>query len=603
MANEKSLTHRVWQNGTLVLMLLITIQLVFSGFFKSKTLVLDRAPLLPEHAAPGRKVIYLLFDALREDFVKWPGDRQPTLNLTASYAYKGKKLDLFRDTVENEPEYSVLLPQKSEMPTITAVRIKTFLSGCISTVFDATEALTRGAFQEDNLLAQLHAKLADKARIFFFGEDIWTQNFGAWFTKEVSWPDPDVRQLDVNDAKVKALVVDELKAGSHFDMMVLHMVGVDHAGHTYEANHPELERKLLETEEFVREVMELMDRDTTLVVFGDHGMTESGSHGDNSLLELSTVLFAFQKRPFPLAQKYHQFRKEFAEIDRAFKQADIAPIGSLLLNVPFPFSNIGLAHPIFTQSADLAAAVDTVRANLEQIYTYVEASCALTYLHWCDQELADFKRDLDAFDRVKPSSERDQVQRLQQMSQLANAKYEHLKRLWVGHDTIYMQLGIVMGVNLFFFHQYVNFSRSQFQQDVGGLVGLSLSATVYAGSLLGLYGCWVAAFVCFLVSNGQTWRQRNSYWRLVYSKVVRRENYTPKALVYPSLTGAFLLGWLVFNCSVHLQEVEDYVVDALVLLALFCMWVTQPSHLRHRDVKSALVIVLCLKLSYFNDNE
>lgn len=35
-----------------------------------------------------------------------------------------------------------------------------------------------------------------------------------------------------------------------------------------------------------------MDEHTTLIVFGDHGMTEDGNHGGGSDLELRTVLFA-----------------------------------------------------------------------------------------------------------------------------------------------------------------------------------------------------------------------------------------------------------------------------------------------------------------------
>jgi len=43
----------------------------------------------------------------------------------------------------------------------------------------------------------------------------------------------------------------------------------------------------------IEDVITRMDNYTTLIVFGDHGMTQDGNHGGGSLLELSTVLFAF----------------------------------------------------------------------------------------------------------------------------------------------------------------------------------------------------------------------------------------------------------------------------------------------------------------------
>lgn len=41
-----------------------------------------------------------------------------------------------------------------------------------------------------------------------------------------------------------------------------------------------------------------MDSDTTLLVFGDHGMTSDGNHGGGSLEELRSVLFAYSKKGF-----------------------------------------------------------------------------------------------------------------------------------------------------------------------------------------------------------------------------------------------------------------------------------------------------------------
>jgi hypothetical protein len=42
-------------------------------------------------------------------------------------------------------------------------------------------------------------------------------------------------------------------------------------------------------------VITLIDDDTLLLVFGDHGMTDYGDHGGDSSLELGTLLFAYSQ--------------------------------------------------------------------------------------------------------------------------------------------------------------------------------------------------------------------------------------------------------------------------------------------------------------------
>ena len=41
-----------------------------------------------------------------------------------------------------------------------------------------------------------------------------------------------------------------------------------------------------------------MDNNTILIVVGDHGMTEEGTHGGNSTEETNTVIWAYRKNGF-----------------------------------------------------------------------------------------------------------------------------------------------------------------------------------------------------------------------------------------------------------------------------------------------------------------
>lgn len=111
----------------------------------------------------------------------------------------------------------------------------------------------------------------------------------------------------------------ELDNGSDFQFLIAHLIGMDHAGHSYDGRHPELTRKMHDIEKIVEKVIEKMDDETTLVVFGDHGMTQEGSHGGSSDEEMRTVFFAYQKQPFPMSQKYNEMRDGFKVLDSMIK--------------------------------------------------------------------------------------------------------------------------------------------------------------------------------------------------------------------------------------------------------------------------------------------
>ena len=96
-----------------------------------------------------------------------------------------------------------------------------------------------------------------------------------------------------------------------------------------------------------------MDDKTTLICFGDHGMTEDGNHGGGSELEMRTVMFAYQHTPFPMSSWANMYPESLQEMDKTIKQVDIAAILSNLLDVPFPYSNLGVFHPAFSPTSDV----------------------------------------------------------------------------------------------------------------------------------------------------------------------------------------------------------------------------------------------------------
>ncbi len=71
-----------------------------------------------------------------------------------------------------------------------------------------------------------------------------------------------------------------------------------------------------------------MDRHTTLIIFGDHGMTNNGDHGGSSELEMRTILFAHQKTPFPMYHHHDTMEDAFFDMDKTIKILDVPAIVS-----------------------------------------------------------------------------------------------------------------------------------------------------------------------------------------------------------------------------------------------------------------------------------
>lgn len=77
--------------------------------------------------------------------------------------------------------------------------------------------------------------------------------------------------------EIDSKIYDELKKND-WDLLVAHYLGVDHAGHRYGPNHPEMVRKLDETNARIEKIIDTLPQNTILYIVGDHGMTESGTH-------------------------------------------------------------------------------------------------------------------------------------------------------------------------------------------------------------------------------------------------------------------------------------------------------------------------------------
>jgi GPI ethanolamine phosphate transferase 3 subunit O len=88
----------------------------------------------------------------------------------------------------------------------------------------------------------------------FTGDHIWLDMFGNYFDEERHYPSYNVRDLDTNDKNVAKDLKEMLNRD--YDLLVCHLIGIDHAGHTFHANHTEIERKIKETNDVLKGVID-----------------------------------------------------------------------------------------------------------------------------------------------------------------------------------------------------------------------------------------------------------------------------------------------------------------------------------------------------------
>ena len=117
--------------------------------------------------------------------------------------------------------------------------------------------------------------------------------------------------------------------------MILHYLGLDHIGHIAGPSSPLVGPKLLEMDHVINDIYSAMLKwdqqravPSLLVLCGDHGMSDAGSHGGASSAETSTPL-VFMSLLFE-----HGGGEVFSR--KQVQQIDVVPTLSLILGLPIP---------------------------------------------------------------------------------------------------------------------------------------------------------------------------------------------------------------------------------------------------------------------------
>jgi len=296
------------------------------------------------------KAVILIIDALRFDFLHWENDPEKI------DPYYSNKLTALHKLLTKQPNNSLEFLFKSDPPTTTMQRLKGLHAGTLPTFIDAGKNFAADSITEDNLIK----KIVDNGkRIKFMGDDTWMNLFGDYLDeKSIPCDSLNVWDLYSVDNKIKENLFPSLKQKEKdWDVLVAHFLGVDHCGHRYNPSNEHMDQKLREMNGVIENVLEEIDDDTLLIIYGDHGMSTEGDHGGESANELNAGLFFYSKKGFFNnnydKEYFEKFLKDLKPIEietkdeefRTIPQIDYSSTLALLLGLPIPFQNIGTIVP------------------------------------------------------------------------------------------------------------------------------------------------------------------------------------------------------------------------------------------------------------------
>ncbi|KAI9513378.1 hypothetical protein F5148DRAFT_1155355 [Russula earlei] len=275
-----------------------------------------------------QRAVLLIIDSLRFDFLS-PHPPEP------HSPYHHNILTLPRELTAKQPRHSFLFNAHADPPTATLQRIKGLVTGSLPTFIDIGYNFGGASIAEDSIIQQL--RQANRT-IAFMGDDTWLSVFPSAFHPEMTH---DFDSFNVED--------------------------LDTVDNGHQMN------------DVLKRVVDALDKDTLLVVLGDHGMDRKGDHGGDGDLEVSSGLWIYSKGPAlssknpPTSHLPHKTFPGEPSPHRSVQQIDLVPTLSLLLGLPIPLTTSEQLFP--SCFGGTALAVDYAKAldiNARQVHTYLD---------------------------------------------------------------------------------------------------------------------------------------------------------------------------------------------------------------------------------------
>lgn len=140
------------------------------------------------------------------------------------------------------------------------------------------------------------------------GDWAWFRMFkGHWSMER---PDPEGIAIDVDyNAEIFEAAHRFIKSSPRPNFAVFHFVTPDHQAHAYGVQSERYQRHIADFDQQLDALLRALPEDTTVVVTSDHGATDTGTHGTDTLIQRRSPIFAYgpgiapgRKEPSPLDQ-------------------------------------------------------------------------------------------------------------------------------------------------------------------------------------------------------------------------------------------------------------------------------------------------------------
>ncbi len=264
--------------------------------------------------APARRLLWLVFDALRTD-AAFDSQLMPELaRLRRTGTWGVARTGSF---------------------TMTGTCVRALGTGVQPRPTDVIHNFRSPPVEADSLFRRIHRS---GRKIVLFGDHIWTDLYR--MTVRQTYPQPDLGIEDTGRTDRAALADARRHLPEGWDLAVIHLVGSDHAAHKERSVTGLYRQELARYDTLIPELRRLMGPGTTVLVTADHACNRVGNHGAGER-EATLAPYALSGPGVKALGR------------RDIDQRAIAPTLTALLGVPAPW---GAEVPGLLEAVDVTPA-------------------------------------------------------------------------------------------------------------------------------------------------------------------------------------------------------------------------------------------------------